>query len=215
MVLNLKREEYNSGRIQPFRYTGAYHDDEANLYYLRARHYSLVLRRFLQRDPILFEGGINLYSYTACDFVNRGDWEGMMDVSIGLGGGINYHMFMVGLNIHYYPSISFKGRLSTITVYCGRLGPGVFLGGGGVEGTINVSPDSNVMCNQDCETLISIGIGGDVAFNIGIGESIGVSFSESGFSGIGLTGYLPYFPGWGIGFNMGIDICVIRVCKLK
>ena len=46
--------------------------------YLRARHYSPVLRRFLQREPILFEGGINLYSYTGCDFVNRGDWEGYL-----------------------------------------------------------------------------------------------------------------------------------------
>ena len=61
---------------QPFRYTGAYHDDEANLYYLRARHYSPPLRRFLQRDPILFEGGINLYLYTDSDFVNYGDWWG-------------------------------------------------------------------------------------------------------------------------------------------
>ncbi len=50
--------------------------------YLRARHYSPVLRRFLQRDPILFEGGINLYSYTGCDFVNRGDWEGTIPWSL-------------------------------------------------------------------------------------------------------------------------------------
>ncbi len=71
---------------QPFRYTGAYHDDEVNLYYLRARYYSPVLRRFLQRDPILFEGGINLYSYTGCDFVNYGDWEGtggLVAVAVG------------------------------------------------------------------------------------------------------------------------------------
>ncbi len=32
--------------------------------------------RLFRRNPILFEGGINLYSYTGCDFVNRGDWEG-------------------------------------------------------------------------------------------------------------------------------------------
>ena len=73
---------------QPFRYTGAYHDEEVNLYYLRARHYSPVLRRFLQRDPILFDGGINLYSYTGCDFVNRGDWEGLWSVDIQVGFGL-------------------------------------------------------------------------------------------------------------------------------
>ena len=140
--------------------------------------------------------------------MNMGDWLRLLDVSMGIGGGKNYHMFMVGLNIHYYPSLSFKGRLSTITAYCGRLGPGVFLAGG-AEGTINISPENEVTCYQDCETIVSIGIGGDVAYNKGIGGSIGVSFSRKGFSGIGLTGYLPHFPGWGIGFNIGIDICII------
>lgn len=32
--------------------------------------------RLFRRDPILFGGGISLHSYTACDFVNRGDWHG-------------------------------------------------------------------------------------------------------------------------------------------
>ena len=62
---------------QPFLYTGAYYDRETGLYYLRARYYSPELRRFIQRDPILFEGGINLYNYTGCDFVNYGDWWGL------------------------------------------------------------------------------------------------------------------------------------------
>ena len=62
---------------QPFLYTGAYYDRETGLYYLRARYYSPELRRFIQRDPILFEGGTNLYSYTGCDFVNYGDWWGL------------------------------------------------------------------------------------------------------------------------------------------
>ncbi len=63
---------------QPFLYTGAYYDRETGLYYLRARYYSPELRRFIQRDPILFEVGINLYGYTGCDFVNYGDWEGRL-----------------------------------------------------------------------------------------------------------------------------------------
>ncbi len=71
---------------QPFLYTGAYFDRETGLYYLRARYYSPELRRFTQRDPILFKGGINLYSYTGCDFVNWGDWEGLNGI-IGVIGG--------------------------------------------------------------------------------------------------------------------------------
>ncbi len=45
-----------------------------SLYYLRYRCCSSQVRRFLQRDLILFEGNINLYSYTGCDFVNYGNW---------------------------------------------------------------------------------------------------------------------------------------------
>ena len=92
---------------QPFRYTGAYHDEEVNLYYLRARHYSPVLRRFLQRDPILFDGGINLYSYTGCDFVNRGDWEGLWSVDIQVGVGLSA-IVRIGY-ARGRPFIEFKG----------------------------------------------------------------------------------------------------------
>lgn len=85
-----------------------------------------------------------------------------------------------------------------------------------MEGIINISPDNdNTLCDQDCEINISIGIGGDVAFNTGIGGSIGIGFYEEGFAGISLSGYLPEFPGWGIGIYLGIDLCIIRVCKLR
>ncbi|TCK05303.1 RHS repeat-associated core domain-containing protein [Phorcysia thermohydrogeniphila] len=69
---------------QPFLYTGAYYDRETELYYLRARYYSPKLRRFIQRDPILFEGGINLYNYTGCNFVNYGDWQGKLPLPVTL-----------------------------------------------------------------------------------------------------------------------------------
>lgn len=42
--------------------TGPY-DPETELYYVRARTYSPVLGRWLQRDPIGYAGGINLYEY--------------------------------------------------------------------------------------------------------------------------------------------------------
>ncbi len=72
---------------QPFLYTGAYYDRERGLYYLRARYYSPELRKFLQRDPILLEGGINLYAYTGCDFVNWGNWEGLHGaIGVAIGG---------------------------------------------------------------------------------------------------------------------------------
>lgn len=44
-------------------YTGREHDPETGLYYYRARYYHAQLGRFIGRDPIGYNGGINLYAY--------------------------------------------------------------------------------------------------------------------------------------------------------
>jgi RHS repeat-associated protein len=46
----------------PFQFTGRENDGNG-IYYYRARYYSPALYRFLQRDPIGLEGGINTYAY--------------------------------------------------------------------------------------------------------------------------------------------------------
>ena len=49
----------------PFLYNGAYgvQTDENGLLHMRARYYSTELRRFINADPIGFEGGMNWYAY--------------------------------------------------------------------------------------------------------------------------------------------------------
>ena len=125
---------------QPFLYMGAYYDREAGLYYLRARYYSPELRRFIQRDPILFDGGINLYGYTGCDFVNYGDWWGLIELSGGIGAGAGFHMFGAGVNVHYYRVYSSRGWVN-VYVICGRIGVGAYMGVG-TELTAGISPDA-------------------------------------------------------------------------
>jgi len=51
----------------PFRYVGRFGvmDDDNGLLYMRARYYDPDLGRFLTKDPIGFEGGVNLYAYAA------------------------------------------------------------------------------------------------------------------------------------------------------
>ncbi len=46
-----------------FTFTGREWDKETDLYYYRARYYDAKMGRFISRDPIGFEGGMNLYGY--------------------------------------------------------------------------------------------------------------------------------------------------------
>lgn len=64
----------NAGR---FQYTGQPWLPEAGLYNFRARAYSPSLGRFMQTDPILHSGGINLYGYVANNPVNSSDPWGL------------------------------------------------------------------------------------------------------------------------------------------
>jgi len=65
----------------PFRYIGAYGvmDDGNGIYYMRNRHYDSATGRFLQKDPIGFRGGVNLYVYVGNNPVKRIDPEGLWD----------------------------------------------------------------------------------------------------------------------------------------
>lgn len=60
----------------PFRYTGRRLDEETGLYHYRARYYSPQLGRFLQTDPLGYQGGMNLYAYVLNNPVNATDPSG-------------------------------------------------------------------------------------------------------------------------------------------
>jgi RHS repeat-associated protein len=63
--------------VNPFRYTGRELDAETGLYNYRFRYYDQNVGRFLSEDPILWDGGINLYRYADGNPVSKVDPMGL------------------------------------------------------------------------------------------------------------------------------------------
>ena len=63
----------------PHRFSTKYHDPETGLYYYGCRFYDPLWSRWLNRDPIEEEGGLNLYAFCGNDGVNRWDVLGLLE----------------------------------------------------------------------------------------------------------------------------------------
>jgi RHS repeat-associated protein len=73
---NMAQEQRDFG--QPYAYTGREWDKETGLYYYRARYYDPMDGRFIQKDPIGFDGGdVNVYAYVGNNVINKTDPTGL------------------------------------------------------------------------------------------------------------------------------------------
>ena len=109
-----------------FTFTGRELDSETGLYYYRARHYSPTLGRFLQRDPVGYSAGLNLYTYVDNNPLNwvdplglakRGKWDwagfrqGLLDLVRGLPFGLALYILApelaVGVGAYFLAQSTF------------------------------------------------------------------------------------------------------------
>ena len=67
-----------NGVVQPFQWSSEFYDSELDLVYYNYRHYSPSLGRFLSRDPIAEQGGLNLYSFVRNDSYISSDTLGLL-----------------------------------------------------------------------------------------------------------------------------------------
>ena len=72
----------------PFRFSSEFYDAELDLVYYNYRHYSPALGRFLSRDPIQEQGGLNLYAFVGNNSLKQVDYLGQaapgIDISIAI-----------------------------------------------------------------------------------------------------------------------------------
>src|SRR5512144_61062 len=64
--------------------TGREWDKETGLFYYRARYYDPIEGKFISKDPIGFEGGINLYGYVQGNPTSRRDPSGLYPCNGGI-----------------------------------------------------------------------------------------------------------------------------------
>ena len=71
--------------VQPFQWSSEHYDSELDLVYYSYRHYSPSLGRFLSRDPIEEQGGLNLYAFVENNPVHKWDRLGCAIPQLGAG----------------------------------------------------------------------------------------------------------------------------------
>lgn len=85
-----------SAPANPFGFGGQfvyYTDAETGAILCQHRYYDSATRRFINRDPIGYGGGLNFYAYCANNPINSADPSGFNPSSDGGGGGDNTPLF--------------------------------------------------------------------------------------------------------------------------
>jgi RHS repeat-associated protein len=199
----------------PIGFAGGLEDPLTGLVRMGHRDYLPEAGQFTAPDPLLFEGGFNLFSYVAGDPVNSIDPNGLKAVCVGANAYLGLGMggeVCVGMDENGYATMS----------VCGELGKG-FSSGGGFALKEEVGSTTATIFGEGGVTVL--GLSG------GIGAEAGYQLDECGkwqnynpppgwklsamFRSVSRDGTMAYEThnaekpyGIGIGIKMGVRGCI-------
>jgi RHS repeat-associated protein len=173
-----------------YRYVGdsgyQSHDD-IPFAHIGFRYYDPEVGRFLERDPIAIDGGLNVYEYTRSSPVSLIDASGLITIGVGAEGSMYIPLYVVSfeasVHVGWGPGGFSCGALATF-----GFGPGFGFGGGGnLLGTVTPA--------------------GSVGQLTGPGGQAGVSPPGGGaIWGTAPPGYIGVQAGPGIGKGGGVGL---------
>src|SRR5262249_27371102 len=196
----------------PLRLPGQYFDTETNLHYNYYRDYDPSIGRYGESDPIGLKGGLNTYAYVRSRPTDSVDPLGLFEIpwpflQVGAGGG--FQVLMAGGSFSCGGGVSLGGQACRYCTVCARLGPGLFVGGGGTIGGGIVGGDATNLSGY------SMGVGGDVGLKASAGASVGLGVSGNPFQG-NIGGITSGFfargrGGGGYGIGAGMEVCKTEI----
>lgn len=206
--------------LQPFGFSGGIYDSDTGLVRFGARDYSAGTGRWTSKDPITFNGGLNLYGYSLNDPINSIDFNGenpFVFIGAAVGGALN-----AVNNYQAYKSGQITGAQYAQAIAVGALtgalsGFGVGLIGSTIVGSLTSAANTgitNLITASPCDSVTNGVINGAIAGGVGgattaAGQAVGGKFTES-VIGAAVKGPLKNFstPGGIIGFAVGTMIGV-------
>ncbi|WP_253918885.1 RHS repeat domain-containing protein [Vibrio sp. Vb339] len=151
---------------QPFGYSTKRSDFKSGLVYFGYRFYSPYQRRWLTRDPLQEQGGINLYAYVNGDPLGYIDPDGRWSAGFSFYDGVGW-----GMSFGFNPN---TGKAF------GKIHAGVGVGGG-----FSFDPNDNGdEARQKCSNGLDLSLGTEANWGVNVGPyGLGASSSTDFFSG--------------------------------